>query len=90
LGPEGGDRGGEVLATGTPETVAQNSASATGIYLRRMLDQNQSVMDAKLPEKNTVQKTVKKAGKSMVKPSQNSTAQSVTKKISKRAPTKSL
>ena len=86
LGPEGGDRGGEVLATGTPETVAQNSASATGIYLRRMLDQNHSVMDSKLPEKKTIRKT----GKSKAKSSQSPPTQSVTKKISKRAPTKSL
>ena len=86
LGPEGGDRGGEVLATGTPETVAQNSASATGIYLRRMLDQNHSVMDSKLPEKKTIRKTEKSKAKS----SQSPPTQSVTKKISKRAQTKSL
>jgi excinuclease ABC subunit A len=86
LGPEGGDRGGEVLATGTPETVAQNSASATGIYLRRMLDQNHSVMDSKLPEKKTIRKTEKSKAKS----SQSPPTQSVTKTISKRAQTKSL
>lgn len=39
LGPEGGERGGEVLATGTPEKVAHNAASATGLYLKRMLGQ---------------------------------------------------
>jgi excinuclease ABC subunit A len=37
LGPEGGDGGGEVIATGTPEDVAANDASFTGQYLRRML-----------------------------------------------------
>ena len=37
LGPEGGDRGGKVIATGTPEEVAQNSASYTGEYLRKIL-----------------------------------------------------
>ncbi|MCE9620391.1 MAG: excinuclease ABC subunit UvrA [Planctomycetes bacterium] len=37
LGPEGGDRGGEILATGTPEMVAQSDASATGRYLRPVL-----------------------------------------------------
>ena len=37
LGPEGGDRGGEVLVTGTPETVANDQNSYTGIYLRRIL-----------------------------------------------------
>ena len=37
LGPEGGDGGGEVIATGTPEDVAANDASFTGQYLKRML-----------------------------------------------------
>ena len=37
LGPEGGDGGGEVIACGTPEQVAQNPASYTGQYLRRLL-----------------------------------------------------
>lgn len=37
LGPEGGERGGEIIATGTPETVAQNPASITGRYLGAML-----------------------------------------------------
>jgi excinuclease ABC subunit A len=37
LGPEGGDGGGEVIATGTPEDVAANQASFTGEYLKRML-----------------------------------------------------
>ncbi len=37
LGPEGGDRGGEVIATGTPEEVAAVMRSYTGQYLRKML-----------------------------------------------------
>ena len=37
LGPEGGDGGGEVIACGTPEQVAENPHSYTGQYLRRML-----------------------------------------------------
>ncbi|WP_448564673.1 excinuclease ABC subunit UvrA [Trichothermofontia sp.] len=37
LGPEGGDRGGEVVAVGTPEQVAQVPASYTGQYLRQIL-----------------------------------------------------
>jgi len=36
LGPEGGDGGGMVIATGTPEMVAQNPNSYTGQYLRRL------------------------------------------------------
>ena len=37
LGPEGGDRGGEIVAKGTPEQVAQVEISYTGQYLRKLL-----------------------------------------------------
>ena len=37
LGPEGGDRGGRIIAEGTPETVAATAGSATGEYLARVL-----------------------------------------------------
>jgi excinuclease ABC subunit A len=37
LGPEGGEEGGRIVATGTPEQVAQNPASHTGRYLRDVL-----------------------------------------------------
>jgi excinuclease ABC subunit A len=37
LGPEGGHRGGEVFASGTPEEVAAVRESYTGRYLRRYL-----------------------------------------------------
>jgi excinuclease ABC subunit A len=37
LGPEGGDRGGYVIAEGTPEQVAATPGSATGEYLARVL-----------------------------------------------------
>lgn len=38
LGPEGGDKGGKVIAKGTPEQVAKNSKSFTGKYLKKVLD----------------------------------------------------
>ncbi len=38
LGPEGGDRGGEIVACGTPEKVAQVEGSYTGQYLKRLFD----------------------------------------------------
>ena len=38
LGPEGGDGGGEVIAVGTPEQVADTEASFTGQYLRPLLN----------------------------------------------------
>ena len=37
LGPEGGIRGGEIVATGTPEQVAQNEKSYTGQFLKKLL-----------------------------------------------------
>ena len=37
LGPEGGDRGGQIVACGTPEQVAQVESSYTGQYLKRIL-----------------------------------------------------
>lgn len=38
LGPEGGDKGGEILVTGTPEVVAGCPHSYTGTYLKELLD----------------------------------------------------
>ena len=37
LGPEGGDKGGNIVAVGTPEDVAQVEASYTGQYLAQVL-----------------------------------------------------
>ena len=37
IGPEGGDGGGQIVATGTPEDVAKVEASHTGRYLKEML-----------------------------------------------------
>jgi len=37
MGPEGGDRGGTVVATGTPEEIAKNEDSYTGKYIKKML-----------------------------------------------------
>lgn len=39
LGPEGGDRGGEVVAVGTPEDIAEHAHSYTGQYLKQVLRQ---------------------------------------------------
>ncbi|MEI2582734.1 excinuclease ABC subunit UvrA [Scytonema sp. PRP1] len=39
LGPDGGDKGGEVIAVGTPEEVAQNPRSYTGQYIKQVLQQ---------------------------------------------------
>ena len=37
IGPEGGDKGGTVVATGTPEEIAANPASHTGKYIDAIL-----------------------------------------------------
>jgi len=38
LGPDGGDKGGQIIATGTPEKVAKTAGSSTGDFLREALD----------------------------------------------------
>jgi excinuclease ABC subunit A len=42
LGPEGGYRGGSVVAAGTPEKIAATPASYTGLYLRPVLEEEES------------------------------------------------
>jgi len=37
LGPEGGDRGGEIIGTGTPEELSENENSYTGQFLKKVL-----------------------------------------------------
>jgi excinuclease ABC subunit A len=46
LGPEGGDEGGEVVATGTPEEVARIKASYTGQFLKRVLRNGKGKSDS--------------------------------------------
>lgn len=38
LGPEGGDKGGRIVACGTPEEIVQNENSLTGMYLKKILE----------------------------------------------------
>jgi excinuclease ABC subunit A len=45
LGPEGGDEGGRVVATGTPEEIAAAPGSHTGRYLRHVLTTNRRADD---------------------------------------------
>jgi excinuclease ABC subunit A len=40
LGPEGGNKGGQIVVTGTPEEVAQHETSHTGRYLKEVLKQH--------------------------------------------------
>lgn len=48
LGPEGGDKGGTIVATGTPEEVAEVSGSYTGKYLKPILTRDRDRMEAAL------------------------------------------
>jgi excinuclease ABC subunit A len=50
LGPEGGAAGGVLIAQGTPEEVAQNSSSYTGVFLNKILNrQAETVLAVKQP-----------------------------------------
>jgi excinuclease ABC subunit A len=42
LGPEGGDRGGELVAAGTPEELAAYPASYTGTYIKQLFDRQKA------------------------------------------------
>ena len=43
IGPEGGDKGGTVVASGTPEEIAANEKSYTGKYIAAILNKNKNV-----------------------------------------------
>ncbi|MEQ2527410.1 excinuclease ABC subunit UvrA [Robertmurraya yapensis] len=51
LGPEGGDKGGTIVATGTPEKVADNPESHTGKYLKPVLERDRQRMKELIQEK---------------------------------------
>ena len=46
LGPEGGDKGGQIVACGTPEEVAAHPTSHTGRYLKQVLAQHPPMVEA--------------------------------------------
>lgn len=54
LGPEGGDRGGQIIATGTPEQVAAEPESYTGAYLKPVLERDRKRMEEKIEAKEKV------------------------------------
>jgi excinuclease ABC subunit A len=57
LGPEGGDKGGEIVAEGTPEQVAEEPRSYTGAYLKPLLNGPRAEV-APAPKKKTRTKAV--------------------------------
>ncbi|WP_077613956.1 excinuclease ABC subunit UvrA [Caenibacillus caldisaponilyticus] len=54
LGPEGGVRGGEVVACGTPEEIAEVEASYTGQYLKRILERDRRRMAERIAAQQSV------------------------------------
>src|SRR5699024_1767086 len=55
LGPEGGDGGGQIVATGTPEQIAEKDISHTGRYLKSILKRDRKRMESFLTEKEIVE-----------------------------------
>ena len=51
LGPEGGDKGGTIVATGTPEKVAEVPESYTGKYLKPILERERLRMKQQIEDK---------------------------------------
>jgi excinuclease ABC subunit A len=56
LGPEGGHRGGEIIAVGTPEQIAANSSSYTGQFLSRILSSAPAGATAKPAKRKSAKK----------------------------------
>ncbi|WP_100010440.1 excinuclease ABC subunit UvrA [Lentibacillus sediminis] len=54
LGPDGGDRGGQIIATGTPEQIAKEPASHTGRYLKPILERDKKRTKEALDRKEKV------------------------------------
>lgn len=72
LGPEGGHRGGQILATGTPEDIAAHPDSHTGRFLAKLLPESKTPKASKpaavakpdvLPPRKSASKTAKKTSK---------------------------
>lgn len=56
MGPEGGDKGGQIIARGTPEQVAAENASYTGSYLKPILTRDKERMTRKIREAENIAK----------------------------------
>lgn len=54
LGPDGGDKGGQIVATGVPEEVANVEGSYTGRYLAPILERDRKRMEDRLKGAETV------------------------------------
>lgn len=56
LGPEGGDKGGQIIATGTPEEIAKSKKSYTGQYLKSILERDRKRMAKLVKEAESMEK----------------------------------
>ncbi|MUK89093.1 excinuclease ABC subunit UvrA [Ornithinibacillus sp. L9] len=54
LGPEGGARGGQIIATGTPEVIAEEEISYTGRYLKPILERDRKRQEDSIREKEEI------------------------------------
>ncbi|WP_404454251.1 excinuclease ABC subunit UvrA [Virgibacillus necropolis] len=54
LGPEGGDRGGQIIANGTPEHIAEQEESYTGRYLKPVLERDRKRMETDMERKEKI------------------------------------
>ncbi|MFD1361659.1 excinuclease ABC subunit UvrA [Lentibacillus salinarum] len=54
LGPEGGDGGGEIIATGTPEEIANHEQSYTGRFLKPVLERDRNRMERDMKRRESV------------------------------------
>jgi excinuclease ABC subunit A len=83
LGPKGGDGGGEIVATGTPEDVAKVAGSYTGQYLKTLLKgrapQKSAVSSAK-PKAKVTAKSARKAAPARKSPAKKTKTQTPRKK----------
>lgn len=57
IGPEGGDKGGMIIATGTPEKIAKVPESYTGKYLKPILERDRLRMKQQVQEKEAMTKS---------------------------------
>jgi len=79
LGPEGGSGGGEIVATGTPETIAATAASYTGQFLVALLNKQPKPSKAAATPKSSKKIVAKSANASAAKPTEK-----VKKKVAKK------
>ncbi|MFQ3544896.1 excinuclease ABC subunit UvrA [Halobacillus rhizosphaerae] len=54
LGPEGGEKGGKIIATGTPEKIGETKGSYTGKYLKPVLERDRKRMDNQVKAKEKI------------------------------------